>query len=627
MQLVKIGRNHFLVLFIMFFAYAFGVVWWVHLDTSPPLMDQSSILRQSLTHYVLLTERPAFEAIRGILTGFYFYPPLVPLNAALFYLFFGPDSHVAVLSTLLFLAVLFSSVYLLGSFLSGKGAGLFAVFLAATSPMIIGYSKEFWLEVPVTGMLMAFLYFLVRSKNLEDTGYSIGLGIICGLGMLTKWSFAFFAVGPMAITLWLIFKDTWLTWKKRLLVGSLVSLTFILGIFVYWLLPPEARIMAKMVILITVFFVGVAILPPIFGRIKPLISERVLGLFQISKTSSEAWLNLLIVVTIALIIAGPWYLTNSSELRSGFQTYGIDVAVKEGDPPSLSIPCLMYGFWNILNSQLFLPFGLLAFIGLFWVLWTKSSNRDWGLLIAYFVIGYLILTIIPNKSHRYTLPLLPVALISGSAWAFNQRAAIRHTLIIAAVVVGLIQYFAIDYGYAWVDRTVSIPLPSSTFTEYRGLPPQIVIYSTAEKMFTDLDAYYSHPPLNEQWPLEPILEAVKNDSTSPNPSLVVATYADERFLNYGALWYVAMLRRWPIKVSWIGGFISSPEKWDGIHYLLVKTGSPVRGEVKNMLSGNFSFLEVRTLKIWNLPDGSQVELLRIEATGLLNLGELRGEIP
>ncbi|MER3412370.1 MAG: 4-amino-4-deoxy-L-arabinose transferase, partial [Thermoleophilia bacterium] len=82
--------------------------------------------------------------------------------------------------------------YGLGRRLWGRGTGLLAALLVATSPMLASLFKDFMLDAPLTAMTALALYLLVRSQELARRGASIALGVACGLGMLTKWSFGLY---------------------------------------------------------------------------------------------------------------------------------------------------------------------------------------------------------------------------------------------------------------------------------------------------------------------------------------------------------------------------------------------------------------------------------------------------
>jgi 4-amino-4-deoxy-L-arabinose transferase-like glycosyltransferase len=624
LRFFKSGRFHLILLWLMLSAYAVGVVAWIRTDTTPPMWDQSIILKQSLHHYNLLKERPLPEAIWGIATGYDYYPPLVPFIAAVLYFAFGNSSDTAVFAILPFLGLLGWAVFALGRHGWGSGVGLLAVFLTLTSPMVIGLSREFLLDLPLTAMVVVSLYLLIRSRNLEDTRYSMVLGVACGLGMLTKWTFAFFVIGPLAVMVLWVFGNTWFRWKDRLLVSLGAAASMAAMVFIYSMFDAQARITAKFFLYAAAVVTGLVLLPGIWRPWGETLFRRAIPLIRMTdRTVHSQWLNLCRVFAIALILAGPWYLENISDFRSDAKGFAVHSGRSGGDPDPLSLPSVLFPFWSLINFQLFIPFGLLALTGILWALRAHPAEKDWAVLMAMFVSGYLILTLIPNKNPRYTLPLIPPALLLGSAWVVSRRPTLRISLIIGLVMTGLIQYGAVAYGYGMVHRTISLPLPKSSLTEFRGLPARMVVYSTAPRMYDDLDIYYSHPPLNEHWPLEEILQRVQEDSSEQAPVLVMAYFY--RFLNSANLSYTAERLQSPIRVYdyRYDHFDREPHRWSGNHYLLTKMDDLIPAELEAVLSGEFPVLETRAVQTWRLPNQLVIQLLRIQGYGALSPDETK----
>ncbi|MGI5845065.1 MAG: hypothetical protein ACOX9B_12935 [Candidatus Xenobium sp.] len=92
-------------------------------------------------------------------------------------------------------------------------------------------------EVGVSGLVALALALLLASKAGRVPGPSLALGVVLGLGMLTKWSFGFFMAMPV---LW----PVWLAWReegssRKLAVISLACLPLTLGVLKAAI--PEAR--------------------------------------------------------------------------------------------------------------------------------------------------------------------------------------------------------------------------------------------------------------------------------------------------------------------------------------------------------------------------------------------------
>ena len=68
----------------------------------------------------------------------------------------------------------------------------------------------------------------------------------------------------------------------------------------------------------------------------------------------------------------------------------------------------------------------------------RRPSRQAAYLWAWLLIGYLILTLVPNKGEeRYAQPLLPpMALLLGGAYYGYGRRWVRRTVIGFAVIIG-----------------------------------------------------------------------------------------------------------------------------------------------------------------------------------------------
>ena len=89
-----------------------------------------------------------------------------------------------------FLVVGTLAVFGVGRRLLDADAGLLAAFLFATAPFVVFMLLNFQLDLPLAAMVALALYTLVRTEDLALRRWSLGLGLVLGLGMLTKPPFA-----------------------------------------------------------------------------------------------------------------------------------------------------------------------------------------------------------------------------------------------------------------------------------------------------------------------------------------------------------------------------------------------------------------------------------------------------
>ena len=166
---------------------------WLSLNARPPHWDEANHLANSITYLALLSPGHLGEW----LTTYTYYPPFAYWVADLFYAWSGrTDVWVAVLSQSVFLAILIGSAYGIGRQLWGTRTGLLAALFVATAPMLVSGFKDFMLDAPLAAMAALALYLLIRSREFRVPWASLLFGIVCGLGMLTKWTFVFALVVP-----------------------------------------------------------------------------------------------------------------------------------------------------------------------------------------------------------------------------------------------------------------------------------------------------------------------------------------------------------------------------------------------------------------------------------------------
>jgi len=171
---------------------------WLKIDTSPPYWDTAGhvIAVQQLLRLPFVTDFST--ALRGLLT-LSPYPPLVYLVTAPFAALFWPSGDVAAGVITLFLGLLLLATFQIGVYLGGKGAGLLAAFLVSMYPIIFGLSRHYLIDLPLTAMSATAIWFLLSTHRFERRLPALALGVVLGLGMLTKWTFSVFLVAPLGV--------------------------------------------------------------------------------------------------------------------------------------------------------------------------------------------------------------------------------------------------------------------------------------------------------------------------------------------------------------------------------------------------------------------------------------------
>jgi hypothetical protein len=221
--------------------------------------------------------------------------------------------------------------------------------------------------------------------------------------------------------------------------------------------------------------------------------------------------NFLLAVAVAMLVAAVWWGPNFRTAFGYLIYYGFQVGsvpYNKGGTGPLSLENLNYYARHLINHGISFLYAVL-FLGLTTITGIKAlvngdrgavgdatvaptTVRQTAYLWAWLLIGYLILTFVPNKGEeRYALPLLPpIALFIGGAIMAIGTPWMRRLGVGLAVIIGAVNYVGLTYG-----------LP--------GLPPRVFFNSMAI-----IGHEYPHynwvrgklpPVFDGQWPISAIL--------------------------------------------------------------------------------------------------------------------------
>ena len=186
----------------LFGALGLVVTIWLSIDRHPPEWDHANHLERALDCHRTLAD-PAADRYAEIIgaRASSFYPPLVICATGILYFAFPVTPLTAQAVMLAFLGVALLAVYGLGRDLADPATGLLAAFFLGTAPFVVYSLLNFQLDLPLTAMVALALWALVRSEVFSRPGWTLGLGLIWGLGLLTKPTFPVYTLAP---ALWTI---------------------------------------------------------------------------------------------------------------------------------------------------------------------------------------------------------------------------------------------------------------------------------------------------------------------------------------------------------------------------------------------------------------------------------------
>ena len=186
------------ILLTLVLLHLFVTIWWLRTDNQLPFFDPAFHYLHS-SEYGEIFLKPSLNSFYQLIKMGGAWPPLTRLmTGPLIHIFNLDINSVVILMNIIFMPILTFSFYKIGQKLSNSSAGLFAAFLVAVYPIMIGFTRHFNLDLPLIAMLSLAFYYLLKTDNFINRKYSIIFGISVGLGLLTKHAFFIF-IAPMVL--------------------------------------------------------------------------------------------------------------------------------------------------------------------------------------------------------------------------------------------------------------------------------------------------------------------------------------------------------------------------------------------------------------------------------------------
>ena len=142
-----------------------------------------------------------------VLFNFSIFPPFVYLVTAILYFFSSPSLPVAALTNAIFLLILLVAVCGIADDMLGYSAGVAAAFLVSAYPLLVGLTRLYFLDFPLTAMVALSLFLLTRTKMFQNRKNVILLSVSLIFGMLTRHTFPLYVLGPILYVMARSFRD------------------------------------------------------------------------------------------------------------------------------------------------------------------------------------------------------------------------------------------------------------------------------------------------------------------------------------------------------------------------------------------------------------------------------------
>ncbi|MDD5027125.1 MAG: glycosyltransferase family 39 protein [Candidatus Omnitrophica bacterium] len=195
---------------------------WLRLDNTYLILDSHEHFLFSLNVFNGIMGLPV--RWHGIFAGYLTAP---------FYFISGVSQDAGVMiNSSIFLTVLVLSTYGLAKIIAGRKAGLLSAFIVTMYPLIFNHLRIYMLDLPLAALVALSIFLLLKTGGFSSKTYSLLFALSISAGLLTKFNFLGFIIGPLVLELSRGFKIN-NRLKKRLLLRLLILLSLIL-ILIFW---------------------------------------------------------------------------------------------------------------------------------------------------------------------------------------------------------------------------------------------------------------------------------------------------------------------------------------------------------------------------------------------------------
>jgi hypothetical protein len=190
-------RRARLVFAVLSFFFLGTLLVWLRLDRSPPGWDDGYYLTSSLVMYDALTTGGIPGYAKQFLTVMQIKPPLIAVLPTPVYLIAGRNARLAHAVNFAFLLILFAALYRMGRRYASRRAGLIAMYIAGTMPILYGLSRWYLVDCGLTAIVCVAIYLVSEWNDSNGIWKGLLLGVTCGLGLLMKFSFPLYVLVPL----------------------------------------------------------------------------------------------------------------------------------------------------------------------------------------------------------------------------------------------------------------------------------------------------------------------------------------------------------------------------------------------------------------------------------------------
>jgi hypothetical protein len=393
--------------------------WWSVRDRTPPWWDQAIYLHDTLIYKRALDTHGLSALIDAIRHTSPEKAPLLSIAMLPLAYIFGPTMAAGLALNVLLWPVLLLGTGAIAAELFGDRARIPSILVLAPIPFLVGASHTVLQEFLLVTLTVLVVLMAIRTRRFERRRASAGLGVLLGLGLLTKASFPTGVIGPLlvviAASLWPCLHHPRRERQRLLRVVSNLALTTILAgtLAVIWYAPNWGP---------TVAFIKYTLSGggELSGAVSSPLTPHHLAQFSVAEINRMSALAVLLcIVAVALSL---------SQLR-----------FRSGRRPS-----------------------------------TEALIRG-AILATWFLGPVLAVASSHNQDPRYVLGAYPaLALITGGLLANLPWRLVRRTLITAVGVIALMETLQSNV------RGFDLPLVPSNITTHTRFGPLVIPLAGAD---------------------------------------------------------------------------------------------------------------------------------------------------
>ncbi len=208
-----------MLLFLLIAGHVFGNALWITLNNVPPTWDAAlhTILSLRFLEYTR-NHLTSFNLIDFLKITDY-YPPFVHWVGEVLALIGQGDWKTIELSGTIFFAMAILFIFLLTRELFKDGrVAIFSAFFFSFFITIYQQSRDHMLDIPLTSLFLAGLYFLTKSDHLQKTKPTVAFFVFLALAFLTKWFALIYFSVPLLFVLIFTLRQHQLP-LKNILIG------------------------------------------------------------------------------------------------------------------------------------------------------------------------------------------------------------------------------------------------------------------------------------------------------------------------------------------------------------------------------------------------------------------------